>query len=743
MQVSNQQFNSYIQSNEIEKAREVIHHSRKSHHFSQWDTWVTQGQYDAIVHGTAEAVRMFVEENITFDKIIKVAEYDYQRLMITAVKTKDVEKVKAVVESGYPLKGESDYYGNCWYDNPIKEAVLIGEKDVVTCLLDHGADVNASYCGSSDKALRPSILCQAAVDGNREIVGELIKRGANLRYAFDRAFLSLYYNTQDAMRSVFSDNSEEGLNLQLTSHGIRISAGRGSLEHTLKSLEWKTKREKGLKILFDFSVGFNISPSITTRSWERDLDKSLEERQAGSLEFLKGLDVSGMNFIGVSVKDHPITPKVLKHVEGCYGIENAIFTLADLENLDDHERADTIKSSIRKMCAERGVNFDDAHKEPRNMINLVPYPDIVSTGNQELVERRLSKIEGPIESKGLIIAIGWGYVEIANMLMNKYGVKVPEKEGGDAGLLAMQYSLPWSTVLQFLTPTTFSCENGPFGFSALHRYFMRNLGVACYSEDPSILDVILKYTPDINKRSRWDGDTPLMKAFNYKQKNLAIIVEKMIRAGANPYIRNREGKNAFDLCTDKPEIKAILETTSFQPIPKPPKLPKKKSEGIEGAEKNIKVEEEVRDETLVEFDQAIVDAARRGFHHEVKALYDEGIKRDDLFIIRKLKELGTKEPSEEFLQLLSLLVDQNHLIKADVNLRDENGDSALHVAAENAQLQVFKLLVDAGAYPDSLGKWGYEPTRRASKTLYNSNKSSDVKDRCRQILSILEPDIWR
>ena len=103
--------------------------------------------------------------------------------MQAAIEAADPESVRRLI-----VAGESpNRYHPGWLTTPLFWAIRRGDADLVTFLLDHGADIE----DRADEGESPLMI--AARDGQHEIVRLLIDRGAKVRYRTDKGWDALSY----------------------------------------------------------------------------------------------------------------------------------------------------------------------------------------------------------------------------------------------------------------------------------------------------------------------------------------------------------------------------------------------------------------------------------------------------------------------------------------------------------------------------------------------------------------------
>ena len=90
------------------------------------------------------------------------------------------------------------------------------------------------------------------------------------------------------------------------------------------------------------------------------------------------------------------------------------------------------------------------------------------------------------------------------------------------------------------------------------RYKLSPLISASIGGHTQIVDALLDNGSDVNAPDEINGYTPLMFAVAYGHEG---VVEELLKAGANPYIKSKEGAGLFDLLgyNSNQKIKALLE----------------------------------------------------------------------------------------------------------------------------------------------------------------------------------------
>lgn len=170
--------------------------------------------------------------------------------------------------------------------------------------------------------------------------------------------------------------------------------------------ELKNAHTSILRVLLDYVIGVNF---------RREIKGYAIHPNYGGLLFLSNLDVSGFNFIGVSVGGHPITQEMLIK-QGVTGSERAIITISDLMALTDSPRQGLLLSRLDMAYHQRGRLISD-----EGIVNLVPLCQAAKVGDIAAVKSRLAAGIDPNETDGssspaLILAATHGHADVVKIL---------------------------------------------------------------------------------------------------------------------------------------------------------------------------------------------------------------------------------------------------------------------------------------------------------------------------------------
>lgn len=298
-----------------------------------------------------------------------------KQLIHYAVEAGKLSTVKLLVEYGAKVAPTRHEY--ITYDQDLEEkrialalrtAIKIGNAEIVEYLLECGADPNGLYYAAHDEEI--TYLAKAADDGNTAIIESLVNHGLDITWD-----IMVTYRNRD-------------------------------------NLGLKNSYQQIIKTIMDFASGCDLAPGPS--SIYKDL------------YFLTNLDVSQMNFIGVSVAGKPITRALLEK-ETKSGAKNAIITVTDLMKLSDDARITRINNRLNAIIAKHGclsMDIGSFWSKERDILNLVPLIWASHVGDIDAVHERIQAGDDPniedrlffIEGYPLVAAAKKGHLEIVKML---------------------------------------------------------------------------------------------------------------------------------------------------------------------------------------------------------------------------------------------------------------------------------------------------------------------------------------
>lgn len=254
----------------------------------------------------------------------------------------------------------------------IEAAISSDHADVVEYLLEKGAPATG-YMGRGRYDGIDTFLARAAKNGNRLIIKSLLKHGADIQRTFKNTvyrYKEYISNCESVLRTNYSEN-------QRKYHSEEFDNKKQKLIDEI--IEYKEAYKRIIQTLLDYAVGIDLSSDPD--------DKFL------NLSFLHGLDVSGFNFVGLSVGGKPITHAMLDELP-LKGTHQAIVTTDDLHRLQtsNPERYAVIRKRLDDCIQRQGLLFS----EP-GVYNLIPLWRAAQIGDKEAVNSRLDAGINPNE----------------------------------------------------------------------------------------------------------------------------------------------------------------------------------------------------------------------------------------------------------------------------------------------------------------------------------------------------------
>lgn len=136
----------------------------------------------------------------------------------------------------------------------------------------------------------------------------------------------------------------------------------------------------------------------------------------GGLSILSSMNISGLNFIGLSIEGKPITREMLtkRNLEGS---DKALVSINDLKTInDDSKRQEKLISILNNQCSKQGKLIDS-----QGTVNLIPLCSAAKTNNIEAAKTRLSAGVDPNnqnkeDQTPLVLAAEKGHFEMVKLL---------------------------------------------------------------------------------------------------------------------------------------------------------------------------------------------------------------------------------------------------------------------------------------------------------------------------------------
>ncbi|KAI1748987.1 ankyrin repeat-containing domain protein [Xylaria castorea] len=167
------------------------------------------------------------------------------------------------------------------------------------------------------------------------------------------------------------------------------------------------------------------------------------------------------------------------------------------------------------------------------------------------------------------------------------------------------------------------------------------------------------------------------------------MVQTLLHSGASVNSVNSLGQTALHISSQYNHVWVVNALMDY--LPKHPT-----------PERNVTLVQDSSDDT------AFIIAVRQGFYEVARAVIEKSAPLKSMELQGQKKAL-IESVGPDRVDLVELLLDHEW----DVNARDQNGDTALHLAAGRGLLSVMELLISRGADCNAHGKNGGTPLHRA------------------------------
>lgn len=596
----------HIKNNHLDSVKALVQNLKKSkgRQWSQSDVYSVESAFrDAILLNQIDTVQFFLDEEISPDA------YAYEKgtssgslyyLIYFAVSTGNLPMTKLLVENGADIKPHNSYY-NHGNDSAIKEAVVGGHNDIVDYLLEEGAKSNGLCYGGVLGEMHggTTYLAKAAENKNIPMVKSLLKYGASITsaiYLADDKYYVNYTRYKDTLEYKYSQEKRVDKIHSSLMYFSQIKSNLNQINQLLVHINESTNKQlcdklmPFFKILFPLSTDESINEQIAylianIREFEQEKQKKeieiknlknnhenmigilldhavgtdfpIEEKkdmnsgEYHGLTFLNDMDISGLNFIGVSIAGQPITRDMLIKRK-LRGAEKALVTLDDLTKLDNKERQSTIQKNIEECQKQRGKLIDK-----NGIINLVPLNDAVQAGDINAVKNRLDAgiDPNPTEEKTspIVLASKCGYFEIVKILAAH--PKINKKD-----IITAINETNSKEISLYLTDLQDVDATDEKGCTLLH--------MAVERKDLEEIKKLIKKKANVNAINK-NEQTPLSTAASMKDKLGSIIVELLLRCGADANLYKWSSPLSRAIAADNPKsVSLLLPVTEKKEIEK-------------------------------------------------------------------------------------------------------------------------------------------------------------------------------
>ncbi|XP_021936074.1 uncharacterized protein LOC110837829 isoform X2 [Zootermopsis nevadensis] len=248
----------------------------------------------------------------------------YVEELLRATANSEVGRVCQLIAAGISINSwDSEDSRN----TPLHWAACYGNKDIVTCLIDRGADVNAmNSCGAT-------ALHDAVLRGDRDIVEELMQSGANpliqslkgkfggktpLDLAAQKPELLVLVRTFTSFSPSVNGHQDIGVSSHQLQHGITVTTGGGSggggrvrsvsVESFSNGVRGDMLNHRDGSTVSVHGHGFQSERKPSTRS----LNTILFSSQASSLDLSPRIDQAIENLVRTHIST-PVRPLVINN----------------------------------------------------------------------------------------------------------------------------------------------------------------------------------------------------------------------------------------------------------------------------------------------------------------------------------------------------------------------------------------------------------------------------------------------
>lgn len=402
-----------VKNNKIDAITAII---KKEKSEKGWQWQYSHPQYlvesamrDAILLKKIDIVKIFINEGVSVNGSAPITTPNgyNNRYIGFAAKSGNLAMVQFLVECGADVLPHNSYF-NEGDDSGISAAVEAGHADIVEYLLQKGATARGVIGQRSDE--RDTFLAYAAKQGHTQIIELLIQYGAqssledSLYLAYEKYGKSII-QYEFALKEKFSNRNRDAIVKNISGSDFM----RSYHEEELKKFDEAKPRiaqqrneniliyEKIITTLMDYAIGCDFSYYT-----EKDI-----------LKFLTPLrSIAALNFVGVSIGGYPITPDMLIAAKFPRAAE-AIVTLTDFSKILTIERRQALQRRLDTAMKKYGALVRES------IVNLIPLWRAVERKDFDAVKVRLAAGIDPNE-KGddlpIVLAVKNNHEEIIDAL---------------------------------------------------------------------------------------------------------------------------------------------------------------------------------------------------------------------------------------------------------------------------------------------------------------------------------------
>lgn len=510
--------NDLVINNKFDEIKVFIQETKREKGRINWDSYIIKDACrDAVRLGREEIVQLFFNEGLNANAY---AHHDGNSGCICplnhfAARVGNLSMVKLLVEKGARIKDERRFYDEDDHQHAMRAAIKGGHSDVVQYLLENGGSAKGSFSGQDD--VQP-FLGRAAFDGQKLMVDLLAKHGAQIKSSLLQNHKK-YRKDNGNYNSAISKYSDENKSWKLKySSETEIQKWDKRKQELIEQRDILLQQySESVQMILDHAIGINFEKEKSTY------------RAYSALPFLKDLDITGFNFVGVSIDCQPITREMLV-LAGLKGAKEAIISCDDIANIEDKERRDALAARLEAKLREEGKIITED-----GVVNLVPLADAVSNGHLDVVLVRLSAGIDPNQVASdanlpIVAAAKNGFSDIVRLLAEH--PEIDKKSRLTAAEKAKENG--HIEIYEYLSSHVDVNERDPEGYALIHK--------AVKAKDIEEIKRLLSRGADIHLKSE-NRRTPLSIAAGNagniqwgkqaSEKDIALL-EFLLSNGANP-----------------------------------------------------------------------------------------------------------------------------------------------------------------------------------------------------------------
>lgn len=519
-----------IVNNKLEEVRLYIQNTKRE---KDW-RWCFDSNHvindacrDAVLLGHDKIVQLFLDEGLGPDTYAHESGHSgcVCPLKFFAAKVGNLSLVKLLVSKGAKIQDSRRFHDENDNQQAMRAAIENGSSEIVQYLLENGGSANGIF----DGLRRQTFLGRAAFEGQKSLVDLLVKHGARIKnalYLNEEQFRKLYKNYNYAL-SNYNENNRSW-KLKYASE-TEMKNGDNEKQELLKKRDILFRNySASVQMLLDYAMGIHF-----------------EEEKTGSfggsydgLTFLKDLDITSFNFVGVSLNAQPITREILVKMS-LKGADQALVTLQDINNLKDHVRTNALLEKLEAVFHSQGKIILQ-----HGTINLVPLADAAKKGDADVVLVRLSAGVNPNQKTSdeldsilaIVAAAKNGFSEVVQLLaehpeLDKKSLITAAHAAEEGGHLELA---------EYISSLSDVNEKDKEGNALIHK--------AVQGKDIEKIKRLLSRGADINLENE-EGKTPLLIACSNagniewgrqaSPKDIELI-EFLLAHGADPNKYKRE-----------------------------------------------------------------------------------------------------------------------------------------------------------------------------------------------------------